>query len=113
MNEPLNSPNDYSIFIHQLPDKYSAIKHSTLRYIPLGIKVGKVVGLIIFSNHTILCVQEFLNFEFQVIEGYGYEVSQPRISPDSLPPAEEYCRTSFADKEKFWWYVFSLNSSSS
>ena len=69
MTDPLRSPDDYSDFIHQLPDRYPAIRISTLRYIPLGIKVGKVMGLMVFSNDMILCVQEFVNFELQVIEG--------------------------------------------
>lgn len=104
MNDPFSSPDNYSIFIHRLPDRYPSIKHSTLRYISLGIKVGKVMGMIVFSNDVVLCIQEFLNFELQAIEGYGYEVSQSGILPDNLPPAEEYCRASFTDKEKLWWY---------
>lgn len=60
--------------------------------------------MIVFSNDVVLCIQEFLNFELQAIEGYGYEVSQSGILPDNLPPAEEYCRASFTDKEKLWWY---------
>jgi len=70
----------------------------------LGIKAGRVIGFIVFSNKVILCIQEFLNFELQIIEGYGYEVSQTVIQSDNLPPAEEYCRASFADKKKLWWY---------
>ncbi|MCP4352854.1 MAG: hypothetical protein GY795_45970 [Desulfobacterales bacterium] len=104
MDNPLTSPNDYSFFIHQLPDQYSAIQHSTLVYIPLGSKAGKVTGMVLFPDRVILCVLEFLNFELQVIEGYGYEVSRTRIALENLPPAEEYCRASYHDKEKLWWY---------
>lgn len=104
MKNPLESPNAYSFFIHQLPQRYPVIRHSTLIYIPLGIKAGKAVGMILFPNGIVLCVQEFLNFELQVIEGYGYEVSCSHISDEELPSAEEYCRASYPDKEKLWWY---------
>ncbi len=104
MKNPLGSPNTYSLFIHQLPYDYPAVIHSALAYILLGVKIGKVTGMIFFPNNIILCVQEFLNFELQVIEGYGYEVSQARISDEKLPPAKEYCRASYSGKEKYWWY---------
>ena len=92
MNNPLASPDDYSFFIHDLPDRYPVIKSSSLTYIPLGSRVGKVIGMVFFANNIILCVQEFLNFELQVIEGYGYEVSHSLVTRDELPEAEEYCR---------------------
>lgn len=57
-----------------------------------------------FPNDIILCVQEFLNFELQVIEGYGYEVSRSRISGDKRPRTEEYCRASYPEKEKLRMY---------
>ena len=53
-----------------------------------------------------LCVQETLNFELGVIEGYGYEVSQPdpTMSKALFPSAAEYCRPSFPHKDKLYWY---------
>ncbi len=104
MSNPLSSPTDYASFIHDLPNRYQSIKGSSLVYIPLGAKVGKVMGMIFFDNHIILCVQEFLNFELHVIEGYGYEVSQSQTNPAELPKTEEYCRASYPDKDKLYWY---------
>lgn len=104
MNNPLLSPEDYATFIHDLPNRYVFIKGSSLVYIPLGTKVGKVMGMILFDNNTILCVQEFLNFDLHVIEGYGYEVSQSQIDANEIPKAEEYCRASYPDKDKLYWY---------
>jgi len=104
MNNPLVSPHDYSIFIYDLSNRYSVIKSSSLTYIPLGAQVGKVIGMVFFANGVILCVQEFLNFELQVIEGYGYEVSRSHITFDNAPKAEEYCRASYPHKDKLYWY---------
>jgi len=104
MKNPLESPNTYSLFIHQLPQDYPVIIRSTLVYIPSGVRIGKVMGLILFPNDIILCVQEFLNFELQIIEGYGYEVSQSHIPDEKLPSADIYCRASYPNKAKCWWY---------
>jgi len=104
MNHPLASPDEYATFIHDLPNHYSSIQSSSLIYIPLGAKVGKVLGMICFTDAVILCVQEFLNFELHVIEGYGYEVSRSHLQPDELPPPEEYCQASYPNKDKLYWY---------
>jgi hypothetical protein len=104
MSSPLSSSNDYATFIHNLPNHYTFIKRSSLVYIPLGAKVGKVNGMVFFEDNIILCVQEFLNFELDIIEGYGYEVSPSHAKTDELPEAEEYCRASYPDKDKLYWY---------
>lgn len=88
MSNPLSTPNDYTTFIHDLPIRYQSVKGSSLVYIPLGAKVGKVIGMVFFDGNIILCVQEFLNFELHVIEGYGYEVSQSQTKAEELPKAE-------------------------
>lgn len=104
MTSPLASPADYETFIYSLPDRYPVIERSSLVYIAQGARVGKVEGMLIFAGNIILCVQEFLNFELSVIEGYGYEVSHSQAPLDELPPAGEYCRASYPDKEKLYWY---------
>ncbi len=104
MGHPLATPADYEAFIYSLPERYTSIERSLLVYIPQGAMFGRVVGLILFAHHVVLCVQEFLNFELGVIEGYGYEVSRSHVTPDHLPPAEEYCRPSYPGKEKLYWY---------
>ena len=104
MRNPLDTPADYEAFIYGLPERYPSIGRSLLVYISRGALVGRVMGLVLFADNVVLCVQEFLNFELGVIEGYGYEVSRSRIPPDRLPPAEEYCRASFSEKDKLYWY---------
>jgi len=80
MNNPLASPSEYEDFIYHLPNRYPFIKHFSLVYIPLGTQIGKCVGMVIFADNLVLCVQEFLNFELGVIEGYSYEVSRCPVS---------------------------------
>jgi len=53
MSNPLSSPNNYATFIHDLPNHYSSIKSSSLVYIPLGTKVGKVIGMVFFADNII------------------------------------------------------------
>ncbi len=104
MTNPLASATDYQAFIYDLPNQYPIVERSSLVYIPLGTRVGKVTGMLFFAGQVLLCVQEFLNFELQVIEGYGYEVSRSQLPLDQLPLADEYCRPAYPDKEKLYWY---------
>ena len=60
--------------------------------------------MVLFDSTIILCVQEILNFELHVIEGYGYEITQSQTTIDALPQAEEYCKASYPSKDKLYWY---------
>jgi len=106
MLDPLSSPTAYQVFIYTLPEHHPSIRRSTLAYISSGALFGRVEGMLIFEQGVVLCVQEYLNFELGVIEGYGYEVSRARISPDApdFPAATEYCRATYPHKEKLYWY---------
>lgn len=106
MLDSLSSPAAYQAFIYELPNRHPSIRRSTLVYIPSGMLFGRVEGLILFQHNIILCVQEYLNFELGVIEGYGYEVSRSHISPDApdFPSADDYCRASYTQKDKLYWY---------
>lgn len=106
MPDPLSSAAVYEALIYSLPEQYPSIRRSTLVYIATGAIFGQVQGMLIFDNDIILCIQEYLNFELGVIEGYGYEVSRMHQFSDSLnfPPATEYCRASYPLKEKLYWY---------
>lgn len=106
MLEPFSSPSAYAEFIHNLPERYPVIQHSTLVYIPSGAVFGRVEGILFFVTSLVLCIQEYLNFELGVIEGYGYEVSRPkRLSEIStFPSTSLYCKASYPDKEKLYWY---------
>ncbi len=106
MLDPLSSPTAYQAFIYALPSQHVTIRRSTLVYIATGALFGRTEGLIVFAGDVILCVQEYLNFELGIIEGYGYEVSRPDSSPDApgFPAATDYCPASYANKEKLYWY---------
>ncbi len=106
MPDPLSSPAAYQAFIYALPSRYASIRRSTLVYVPSGALFGRAEGLIVFEGGVILCVQEYLNFELGIIEGYGYEVSRPHTSPDApdFPAAVHYCPASYIHKEKLYWY---------
>jgi hypothetical protein len=60
----------------------------------------------ISPNAILLCVYELLNFQQGRIEAYRYKVSQCHIPfiEHPLPESEEYCRASYAGKEKLYWY---------
>ena len=106
MPDPLASPDSYQTFIYSLPARYSSIRRSTLVYIASGALFGRVEGILFFAPNIALCVQEFLNFELQIIAGYGYEVSLSFHAQDAenLPLASDYCRASYPHKEKLYWY---------
>jgi hypothetical protein len=102
MPSPLASPADYESFVYGLPSRHSSIQRSTLIYIASGSLFGRLEGRLFFEGGVVLCVQEFLNFELDVIEGYGYEVSRAEIALNAgdAPDTAEYCRASYRHKNK-------------
>ena len=106
MPDPLSSPEAYQAFIYGLTERFSGIRRSTLVYIASGELFGRAEGMLFFGQDVILCVQEHLNFELGVIEGYGYEVSRSHATPEGaeLAPAPEYCQARYTGKDKLYWY---------
>ena len=106
MPDPLSSPEAYQEFIYSVHEQFPSIRRSTLVYVPSGQCFGRVEGMLIFEEDIILCVQEYLNFELGLIEGYGYEASRALVPPGSsdFPTAAEYCRAGYPHKEKLYWY---------
>ena len=106
MPDPLSTPEAYQAFIYDLPQRYPRISRSTLVYISSGTFFGRIEGLLVLGPDVILCVQEFLNFDLHAIEGYGYEVSRSHLSTEAedFPAATDYCRASYPDKSKLYWY---------
>lgn len=106
MPNPLASPSAYQAFVYSLPKRYGTIQRSTLVYVASGSLFGRVEGRVFFEGDIVLCVQEFLNFELNVIEGYGYEVSRSLVDlqGSDAPDTREYCRASYARKQKLYWY---------
>jgi hypothetical protein len=106
MPDILASPKTYQKFIYSLQSHYPCIRQATLVYIPSDTLFGDLKGWLQFDHNIVLCVEESLNFELGVIEGYGYEVSQAQLPPDfvGLPDAAEYCRVHYPHKTKLYWY---------
>ncbi|OIO97567.1 MAG: hypothetical protein AUK03_02320 [Anaerolineae bacterium CG2_30_64_16] len=106
MPNPFASPEAYQDFVYALQERYAGILRSTLVYVSTGALFGRVEGMLVFASDVILCVQEYLNFELGIIEGYGYEVSRSQLASGSsaLPTASEYCKASYPHKDKFYWY---------
>jgi hypothetical protein len=106
MPDPLSSPGVYQALIYSLSERYPSIRKSTLVYISTGALFGRVEGILVFEGGVILCVQEYLNFELEIIVRYGYEVSRAHILADDpdFPDATEYCRATYPHKEKLYWY---------
>lgn len=106
MPDPLSSPEAYQTFAYSLPDRYPTIQKSTLVYIALGRRFGRLEGMLFFHSGIALCVMELLNFELQSIAGYGYEVSQPHLDTNQadFPSTNEFCKASYPQKDKLYWY---------
>ncbi len=106
MLDPLSSPAAYETFIYSLPEHYASINRSLLVYIASGEHFGRTEGMILFDGDVVLCVQEYLNFELHVMEGYGYEVSRSHsaYSASDFPVVALYCKAAYPHKEKLYWY---------
>jgi len=106
MPDPLSSSETYQEFIYTLPDRCPNIRRSTLVYISTGELFGRVEGMLIFEGNIILCVQEYLNFNLGIIEGYGYEVSRAHAMSEDhdILSAIEYCPAGYPHKDKLYWY---------
>lgn len=96
----------YERLIYTLPSRYSSIRLSTLVLAPPGLDVARLTGLVALGDDCVLCVYELLNFGQGIIEAYRYEVSRcrPPFTESPLPEAAEYCRASYPDKDKLYWY---------
>jgi hypothetical protein len=106
MLDSFSTPAAYQAFLYNLPEQYPSIQRANLVYVPTGKKYGRVEGMIFFAQNIVLCVQEFLNFELNVIEDYGYEVTQSHNPPDApdFPETRDYCKASYPYKDKLYWY---------
>jgi hypothetical protein len=73
---------------------------------PCHAQISTESGMLVFDHAVILCVQEYLNLQLQIIVRYGYEVSRAHASPDApdFPTASEYCRATYPYKERLYWY---------
>src|SRR5579862_3728337 len=76
MSNPFRTPEDYELFIYNLPDQFKSIRHSTLVLIRMGASLGRVAGELQFDHGFRLLVRERILFDRLplVIDWYGYEV---------------------------------------
>jgi hypothetical protein len=97
---------EYEQLVYTLPASYPSIHLSTLVIVPPGMDTAHLSGLVLFGTDIVLCVHEVLDFQRGVIEAYGYEVSQSHSSfmATPIPDAAEYCRASYPNKDKLYWY---------
>lgn len=86
MNNPLRTPDDYELFIYNLPEQFPIITGSTLTFVRLGASLARVSGVLEFRGGFRLNVRERILFHQLpgVIDEYGYEI--------------------WRDKEKLCWY---------
>ncbi len=76
MTNPLTSVRAYEEFVYSLQQTFPAIKVSTLVLKRQGRTVAILVGELLFERDIRLFVRERLDFAFEEILGYGYEVWQ-------------------------------------
>jgi hypothetical protein len=76
MNNPLTSVRAYEQFVYALQQTFPAIKVSTLVLRRQGRTAAILVGELLFEKDIRLFVRERLDFAFEEILGYGYEVWQ-------------------------------------
>lgn len=70
----LRSMLTYSEFIYSLPERYPAIRRSTLILYTVGARHGKLTGKLEFEGDVVLTASEIVNFDDGCIETYAYSV---------------------------------------
>ncbi len=73
---PLETPEDYELFLYTLPERFPSIHHSTLTFIRRGVTLARVAGELFFDDDIRLVVRERLVYHRlpMVLDSYGYEV---------------------------------------
>ncbi len=100
-SNPLSTSTNYSIFIHTLPEQFSAVRSSSVTFIPKGARLAQVKGELYFEQGIRLVVSERLMYRrsLDIIQWYGYEVWQneeklywydPQPHPDDPSLAENH-----------------------
>lgn len=76
MSEPLRTIEDYELFLYRLPEKFSAIRQSTLVLVRRGASLARVAGELSFEQGFRLVIRERLTYDRLpvVIDSYGYEI---------------------------------------
>jgi len=75
MTDLLSRP-DYERWLYAIPETYTSVRSSTLRFFTTSASVGAVEGTVYFRSGHELRVSEVVDFAFGEILDYGYEVWQ-------------------------------------
>lgn len=78
MTNPLQTPEDYELFVYTLMEQFPSVQRSTLTFVRRGSTLARVVGELFLAEDYRLVVRERLVFDRLpgIIEWYGYEVWQ-------------------------------------
>jgi len=78
MTEPFRTAEDYELFLYSLPERFPAIRRSTLTFVRLGASLARIAGELHFDHGIRVVVRErFLYHRLPaVLDWYGYEVWQ-------------------------------------
>jgi hypothetical protein len=76
MKNPLDTIEQYELFLYTLKEAFPSIKHSTIVFIRRGVTLAKSAGEIHFDQGFRMVARERLLFDRQpgIIDWYGYEI---------------------------------------
>lgn len=63
MSDPFRSPEDYELFLDNLPGQFKSIRQSTITFVRRGASLGRVAGEIHFDAGFRLVVRERILFD--------------------------------------------------
>jgi len=72
----LSSLTTYSRFVYTVPDRFPAVKRSSLVLKPMGATIGELEGKLEFEAGVYLKIYEVINFAAATLSYYSYTVYQ-------------------------------------
>ena len=78
MTEAFRTTEDYELFLYSLPERFPAIRRSTLTFVRSGASLARITGELHFDQGIRVIVRERLVYHRlpAVLDWYGYEVWQ-------------------------------------
>jgi hypothetical protein len=79
MNNPLQTLEDYELFLYTLTSLFPCVRNSTLVSVQTGATRARVTGELTFEHGIVLIVREYLQIQNELpvtFHWYGYEVWQ-------------------------------------
>ncbi len=86
MTNPLQTPEDYELFVYTLVEQFPSVQRSTVTFVRRGSTLARVAGELFLAEGYRVVIRERLVFDRLpgIIEWYGYEA--------------------WHDDEKLYWY---------